>query len=1238
MTIVPIGNQKLDSYLNMLKFLNESTDDYFFLYELCSGRLHLFGNIQKRYPLHINQEHYCSIEDWFAIVYEKDVPGLKEELNQILNGNSFEHNMEYRIIDKNGNRVWISCRGKCQTITEENTLILVGRVSDTVLVQKTDPLTGAFHMNMLVEDMNEILLSEKRGYLLIIGIDNFKHINIKYGREYGNQILKYVAETLEDISNTSKIYRLDGDCFAVNLFDFSRENIETIYEKLCRKVSKHCTISGGAVPYLDALTEDGNVLYQFAVEALDRSKKKGKNMLSFFSIQDYERKLSDIELQEELQYSIQNGFQGFFLYYQPQVCFDSCSLYGAEALLRYRSSLRGTVSPDEFIPILEQTGMICPVGLWALETALKQCRLWRKQMPDFHISVNISYKQLEKSDIAQNVLEILEKSKIPGNALTLEVTENMQLRDYPHFNKIFYQWKKYGIEISVDDFGTGYSSLSHLKSMEINEIKIDRCFVSGIQHSAYNYRLLSNILELAKGSQIRVCCEGVETADELCALENLHPDIVQGYLFSRPCTKEYFEKKFIYENCLSNDAGNTWKRNCCQFLSQKEELPITWENLDVIMEALDDIIYVSDLQTYELYYLNPAGKRLTGIYDYKGRKCYHVLQGKSNPCEFCNNASLKKDMFFSWEKENTHLNRHFLLKDKLINWKGKNARLEYAIDVTHQEQVSQNIREKLNLAQILRATEVGLWVIRMNKEKKHFEMFADDNMKKILGIFHEVTPEECYEHWYNRINDGYYHYVNMSLNDMAYSGNIVQTEYTWNHPTMGEVVVRCTGVRAEDDNSCICLEGYHRIVSNVRLKSFLHNIPSSEMFEYNEKKSAIYFHTERKLIKGDALRENNFPSCWIQQEIVHPHFTDAFMSVFQDVYLNDDLEELELLLKIKSEEYSWFRMKIRHLGRGDQDRNTILVLIDPADRERTMELEYMKLKDFYKASLSETIAYAEVDLESGLLQDIGGIWKEYEQTYKEIGDTFLEFLAKQLKSTCQIENPDGLWIFLDHVDWNKILTQEDHTQRFTYRRRIKNEWRWVELVMHVFQEQFSRNMYALIYLKDIEVQKQKEIAQKNAAVRDPLTKVFNRTAFEEKVLYYMSESSNYGVLILLDIDNFKKINDHYGHLVGDSALKFVTNQLRSVFRNEDIIGRMGGDEFLVFIKGSIGKETLDKRMKRLFSDLNNNIDIPISCSVGLVRVSGKNFSYEEAIRQADIALYRSKQIGKSTYCFANDIH
>lgn len=1240
---VSIDNHELNSCLNILKFLNESTDDYFFLYEIESGKIYFSGPIYKKYELLQKGEKFCTIEDWYNIVYENDLPALKEDLQKILSGKSSEHNMEYRIFNKEGRRVWISCRGKCQIQEDENgkKIILIGRISDKILLPKTDPLTGLLNVSKLYEDIEEILHEKDQWYLLIIGIDNFKHINLKYGRTYGNRILNYIAETVEKVTGTTKIYRLDGDRFAVNLKK-SPDSVQKIYRKIGDNISTLCTISGGAVSYHDALTDDANAIYQFAEEALDRAKKNGKNTLSFFSIKDYERKLSDIELQEQLMNSVQNGFKGFGLFFQPQVCINTYELYGAEVLLYFESLDRGMLSPDIFIPILEQTGLICPVGMWVLEKALKQCKEWREYIPDFHISVNISYVQLAKENIAQNILELLGKSGVPGNALTLEVTESMQLQDYTRFNKIFYIWKKYGIAISVDDFGTGYSSLSYLKSIEVDELKIDRCFVSGIQHSAYNYRLIKNMLELARSSQFRVCCEGVETKEELYTLEELQPDILQGFLFSKPCSKKQFEELYVFKECDAYHVRLEKDKllRASSVRTKQERFPAVVDNLDIIMNALDEVIYVCDPETYELYYLNPAGRRLTGVYDYKGRKCYKVIQGRIAPCELCTNKhlNLNKDLFYEWN--NSYLNRRFLLKDKQIHWNGRNARLEYAIDVTDKEVLSKYVQEQelfnFHHSDILRATEVGLWVMRISQDSHVREMYTDENMRNILGIRGRISPEECYRHWYSRINDGYYHYVDLSLENMIFSEKVVQLEYTWNHPEMGEVVVRCTGIRSEDDGNTICLEGYHRIISNVNQTRFLPDTQYSERFEYNERKSVIYFHTDRQLIQGDSLREEGFPKSWVEQEIVHPHFVNLFLQVFKNVDSSEDLKETEILLKNKLGEYSWFRMKTHHLGKKAQDRNTIFVFLDQANRERRMELEHLRLKDFYKASLAETIAYAEVDLESGHLQDIGGIWTAFGPLYKESGKNFLDFFADCLKESCQVKKKKDLWLFLDNVNWNEILKHKDHTQRFCYRRNFGKEWRWVELVMHVFQDQFSKNMFALLYLKDIEMQKRREIAQTNAAIRDPLTNVYNRNAFEQKVIAYMKKHKK-GILILLDIDNFKNINDCFGHLAGDSALKEVTSQLKKAFRKKDIIGRLGGDEFMVFIKDSMSRENLNEYMNRLFDKLKNNKDMPISCSAGIVFAVGKDFSYEEAVKKADKALYRSKKIGKSRHYYAEDL-
>lgn len=548
--VIPEMDQTTRAQLEVLKILGESCDDYLFLWEIKTGRLYFAGDISVRYPVARRENQCYTLQDWYDIVYEKDLPNLQQELKRICQGGVDRYAQEYRLVDRDGNQIWVSCRGQCQRDEHGHPRALIGRISSTAMELIMDPLTGAFNAAQLMEDMEQIQAAGAPCFLLILGVDNLKYINLRYGRAYGSRILRLMADTLEKVVGVGqRIYRLNGDCFAINLAVSEQEKVTETYRQLCQRINDSCTISAGVVAYHENRSADASVLYQYAEEALDEAKQQGKNTLAFFSRKECQKKLYAIELQEELLQSIQDGFSGFSLCYQPQVCSGTYELFGAEALLRYHSPIRGAVSPVEFVPMLEQTGMICPVGLWVLRTALNQCREWTQRFQKkLHISVNISYAQLSQENIAEQVLELLEESGLPGDVLTLEVTESMQLQDYTHFNKLFDRWKEKGIKISVDDFGTGYSSLGYLKNLDIDEIKIDRCFVSGIQHSRYNYRLLNNMVELARSSQITVCCEGVETRQELAVLERLGPTLLQGFLFSPPVPREEFERTYIAQD------------------------------------------------------------------------------------------------------------------------------------------------------------------------------------------------------------------------------------------------------------------------------------------------------------------------------------------------------------------------------------------------------------------------------------------------------------------------------------------------------------------------------------------------------------------------------------------------------------------------------------------------------------------------------------------------------------------
>ncbi len=313
------------------------------------------------------------------------------------------------------------------------------------------------------------------------------------------------------------------------------------------------------------------------------------------------------------------------------------------------------------------------------------------------------------------------------------------------------------------------------------------------------------------------------------------------------------------------------------------------------------------------------------------------------------------------------------------------------------------------------------------------------------------------------------------------------------------------------------------------------------------------------------------------------------------------------------------------------------MLLDAADQERVLQLENMRIRDFYQASLWETIAYAEVDLESGQLKDAGGLWADYRREYGHSQSTLLQFMRSQVrKSVRPSQQMDLLW---ELNAWSELLSQEQPIQRFRYQRLIQGKWHWVELVAHSFQEQLTENTYALLYLKDIDDQVRREHAQLEAASRDPLTGIYNRNAFEQAVLEYMQAGpeKREGVLILLDIDNFKKINDKQGHLEGDDALRYVTQLLRETFRQEDVLGRLGGDEFMVFLKGRVGREILDQRMSKFYQAMSTYPKFPITCSAGIAFVQGKDFSYQETLFQADMALYRSKQDGKCHYTYADEV-
>jgi EAL domain-containing protein (putative c-di-GMP-specific phosphodiesterase class I) len=275
--------------------------------------------------------------------------------------------------------------------------------------------------------------------------------------------------------------------------------------------------------------------------ALNRAKEKGTNNYEFYRKDMNDNALEKVVFETDLRRAMEK--EEFFLVFQPQLELKEGSITGVEALLRWKHDVLGIISPAQFIPLAEETGLIVPIGRWVLDEACKQLKRWHNSGFDkLTVAVNVSAKQFEKSDIVDTVYSVLQKNNLDPKYLQLELTENIVMKNRDRFLHTFHEFRKLGINVAIDDFGTGFSSLSYLKKFDVNQLKIDKSFVKEICMDYRDEAITAAIISMAHSLNLDVLAEGVETEEQLLVLKNQNCDKIQGYYFSRPEKAEEIEK------------------------------------------------------------------------------------------------------------------------------------------------------------------------------------------------------------------------------------------------------------------------------------------------------------------------------------------------------------------------------------------------------------------------------------------------------------------------------------------------------------------------------------------------------------------------------------------------------------------------------------------------------------------------------------------------------------------------
>ncbi|MCR4761968.1 MAG: EAL domain-containing protein [Lachnospiraceae bacterium] len=486
-------------------------------------------------------------EIWEEYVHPEDRKAYHEGIDAIFNGKASDHDIQYRAKRTDGEYDVCTCRGIVISDQDGQPEYFGGAIRNHSKQSHIDTLTGLRNQYGFFEDIMSHIKNNTPMRVCVLGIGKLSEINEVHGYGAGNIVIQHFGRYLMDhIGNRGGTYRLDGGKFAVISETLTYDELKNAYEALRAYFRGGLSVEDAFIAlelnagtlYIDDFNTDEQTVYSCLNFAYDDSKiRKHGDLVEFQNKLTSDNK-ARVEKLHAIRTSVNHGFDGFYLLYQPVVDAQTEKLIGAEALLRFKNEKYGMVPPDAFIPFLEMDPVFPKLGEWILRTAISGAKAIQSVLPDFQINVNLSYSQMEKADFTDTVWNIVKSLGFPPEKLCLEVTERCRLLDMDLLKNETTNLRAGGIRLALDDFGTGFSSVGLLKSLPFDTIKVDRGFVQKIEEDEQERKLVNNFIDVAKVFDADVCVEGIETAGMRDILKSFGIHSFQGYYYSKPIELE----------------------------------------------------------------------------------------------------------------------------------------------------------------------------------------------------------------------------------------------------------------------------------------------------------------------------------------------------------------------------------------------------------------------------------------------------------------------------------------------------------------------------------------------------------------------------------------------------------------------------------------------------------------------------------------------------------------------------
>ncbi|HEX8459508.1 MAG TPA: EAL domain-containing protein [Pyrinomonadaceae bacterium] len=512
-------------------------------------------------------EREMIVTDFLTVIHPDDLSVAVEAIKRLRKGNSTIDQCEVRFQHKSGHKVWGLWSASLAGGSHAASTPLVFQIQDITDRKRAeeqlqheamhDVLTGLPNRAMFIDHLELAIARAQRNEsrkfaVLYVDLDRFKVINDSLGHSVGDQLLKEVAVRLwKCVRAGDTVARLGGDEFVILLEDIyeEKEAIE-VAERIKGELAASFTLNGREVFTTVSIGvasswtsyHQAEGLIRDADAAMYRAKSLGKNRHEIYDSAMHAQVNDLLQMETALRLAIER--QELMVYYQSIVDLETFKISGFEALVRWNHPERGFISPANFIPLAEETGLIIEIGEWVLRESCRQMERWQKIFPSdppLFVSVNLSSKQFIQSDLIQRVTQIIQETKINPEGLKLEITESAVMDNVETATEMLKKLRALGIKLSIDDFGTGYSSLSYLHRFPIDTLKVDRSFVVNMSEDSENVEIVRTIVSLAQNLGMNVIAEGVETKEQLAALRRLGCENGQGYLFSKPVNAKLAE-------------------------------------------------------------------------------------------------------------------------------------------------------------------------------------------------------------------------------------------------------------------------------------------------------------------------------------------------------------------------------------------------------------------------------------------------------------------------------------------------------------------------------------------------------------------------------------------------------------------------------------------------------------------------------------------------------------------------